>query len=224
MATFLELYTEVASLGGIAVSDEAASASAWAKGGLRAIARAGAWEWLRAQGDATLAAGTYLYDFETDFFRLDCKTVRYGGSGTGLDYRRMNWIDANLDPDWKDAATANGTPFYCSRFGNQLVVAAKPSAAFVAAHPTLYYYYWRTEAYSGALYLPDEFLEVAVQASLAYGMLQENDGRADSLLQRFNQIYLPEMRGARLDIGSNDEVMPPDWMLDGGSAWAYGDR
>ena len=204
--TFAQLSADVAAVGGLDYGEEQTTSDRWAKGGLRMIGRAGAWEWLRAHTSFSLTAGTYNYAFSTiasDLFRIDTRTVRVGAS-TYLEWGRIQNIDEFLGPDWKDAGADRETPAYVTRVGNSLWVARIPDAV-----ATVSFYYFRSEAYDGNLYLPDELYECAIEASLAFGFTQEDDPRADSMLQRFTSVHLPEMRSARLDIGRRDRMSLP---------------
>lgn len=214
--TFASLQTRVARRGGIDETDEATTAADWVKAGLNHISLMGAWSWLKtsltlpASGSQT--AGDYSYALPTDFFRLAAKSVRYGGKETKLVYRRIDWIDDYLGPDWKDSGSDNGTPRFITRVGNELWVAPKPSQDHLDDYPYLYGYYWRREPSSGTLYLPDEFEEAAICAALAEGWLQEDDPRADQQLRRLEQYWYPKMLGTTLEVGAGDQVEPAEWM------------
>lgn len=209
--TFAQLQAEVAAVLGIDNTDEATNAARATKAGLRAISRAGAWEWLHAVGSPiTLTAGTYEYSLASDIFRIDTKSIRTGGRNTVLTWRTQKWLDEYLEPDWKDSGSDNGTPQYATRFGTKLWLARKPDSSFAAN--TCKYIYWRSEPSSGNLYLPEEFTDVAVQAALAYWWLAEDDNRAESQLSKWNNFYLPELRGSKLDMNFEDQMYSPDWM------------
>lgn len=236
MATFDQLSQEVANIGGLEYAAESAKANAWAKAGLRHIARCAPWPWLRAQFSIALVADTYEYAFSTylsDCFRLDTRSVRYGaGREARLRWRNDDFIDAFYGPGWKDSGGVAGNPEFVTRFGNALWVARKPSVAFIASNPTLYGKYWRTENYDGTLYLPDEFFECAVHAALAHGWAEEDDARAEQYKQLFKTQDLVEMMGATLDVGAEDRMQIPAWAhhpyegindLDDEASWGYGD-
>ena len=211
--TFAQLQAEVSAVLGIDDTDESTNAARFTKAGLRAISRAGAWEWLHTYYSTgiTTTTGDYDYALPTDLYRLDTRSVRTGGRESYLGWRNIRWIDGHLGVDWKDSGSDNGTPEYVTRLGNNLWIATKPSLTWVTANAKLYFYYWLTEVSSGTLYLPDEYLDVAVQAALIYGMISEDDPRADSMLQRWQQVYLPELRGSKLDMHSGDQVLSPSW-------------
>lgn len=227
--TFTELTTEVTRLGGLGdATEDSASATAWAKGGLRMIGRAAPWTWLRISWTLSLVADQYAYalsSLDTNLWRLKVNSLRYAGTTTYLGWRTPEEIDSILEPTWKDAATAGGTPQYATHFGNNLWIAGKPSAAHIASYPSLYGYGWRKENYDGALFLPDEFFEIAVEASLAYGFTEEDDPRADNYLARAQRSIREEMMGAELDVGANMHLKMPSWA---GERWAgvanYGDE
>ena len=209
--TFAQLQAEVAAILGIDNTDEATNATRYTKAGLRAIGRAGAWEWLHATAaPVTLVAGTYDYALESDLFRIDTRSIRTGGKDSFLKWRKSDWIDGYLGPDWLDAAVGNGTPEYVTRYGNNIRIARKPDSTFAAN--TLKYQYWRSEPATGTLYLPDEFVDIAVQASLIYGMVAEDDPRSDGMLQKWNNVWLPEMRGVKFNMNDGDQINAPDWM------------
>lgn len=210
--TFAQLQAEVAAVLGIDNTDEATNAARFTKAGLRAIERAGAWEWLHAEGTAiTLTAGTYSYSLASDLFRIDTRSIRTGGRSTILSWRKQAWLDEYLEPDWKDSATANGTPQYATRVGNSLWIARKPDSTYAAN--TIKYLYWRSDVSSGTLYLPDPYVDIAVQAALIYSYLAEDDVRAESQLAKWNNFYLQELRGAKLDMHFEDQLYSPDWMI-----------
>ena len=224
--TFAQLSADVAAVGGLDYSTESTTSDRWAKGGLRRLSRAGAWEWLRAHTSFALTAGDYSYALSaiaSDFIRADTRTLRY--AGTYLEWGSAQAIDEKLGPDWKEAVAADhGTPQYATRVGQEIWVGKIPSVSFVASNPSIYLYYYRSEAFSGNLYLPDDFYDCAVDAALAFGFTQEDDPRAGEMLQRVEQVHLPAMRAARLDIGQGDRMATPLWMLDNGSGLAgYGD-
>jgi len=227
--SFSDAKAEVARIGGLDTdnADDAASATAWTKGGLRMIGRAGAWPWLRYAISFTMVADQYAYPLSgiaSDLWRLDSRSLRYGGQTS-----RLRWaatpesIDEQLGPAWKDASAASGTPQYATRMGADLWIANKPSQTFIDSNPTMSGYGWRHENYdedadinSGNLLLPDEFMEVIVDASLAHGWNEEGDQRAVEMLQRWRQVHLPEMMGVKLDVGAGDRMIPPDWAY-----WGY---
>lgn len=214
MATFTELSQEVARIGGLEYANESASSDAWAKAGLRAIARAGAWPWLKASFELSLVADQYAYNFSdiaSDLFRLNTRTIRYGGPNSFLRWVDEDTVDADLGPAWKDSGTDGGTPKYVFRFGNQLWLAKKPSAEFVASNAKIYGYYWREENFSGTLYLPDPFFECAVVASLAHGWAEEDDPRCEQYKGIWRNDSLPQMYGTTLDVGARDRMDPPTW-------------
>ena len=215
MATFAALSADVAALGGLTYADESDDSDRWAKGGLRLINRAGAWEWLHAHTTFALTGGTYAYAFSTiasSLFRIDTKSIRYGS--TYLDWYKSGEIDEILGPDWKDADAAEGTPAYVTRVGNSLWLAQIPGDTFVAANANAAFYYWRNENYTGTLYLPEDFYDIAVDASLAFGFTQEDDPRAESMMARFQKIHVPEMRATKMDMGQRDRMHEPGWMRD----------
>ena len=170
-----------------------------------------------------MTAGTYEYSLASDLFRIDTKSIRTGGRSTVLSWRTQRWIDEYLEPDWKDSDSVNGTPQYATRFGTKLWLARKPDTTYAAN--TIKYLYWRSDVSTGALYLPDDFLDVAVQAALAYWYLAEDDPRSESQLAKWNNFYLPELRGSKLDMNFEDQMYSPDWMfhtsdgMDGGFSY-----
>lgn len=218
---------EVAALGQLDTVDDANMVSVWAKGGLNRYVNAGAFVWLKNTFEVTLVEGQYSYpfnghdgddtdDFATDLFRFDTKSLRFGGKRTYLIWTPSHLaLDASLGPDWKDSATDNAGLQYATRFGNNLWVAKKPSASFIADHPTLYGYYWRSEntenGDAGILYLPDTFLEHVVIAALAYGLKTEDDPEWSRYQDLWRTVYLPEMFSATLDVGANDQMLTPNW-------------
>ena len=215
--TFAEVQSEVQRVGGLdsSIAADTTSGAAWTAMGLRAIVRAAPWSWLRRTIEITLVGDTYEYafsDFASDLFRLDAKSIRYGGKDDYLEWGAIESVDDVLGPDWKDSGTDAGTPEYVTRFGNNIWVAKKPSDDFVASYPILYGYGWRNEPSSGELYLPDPYFEVAVEASLAYGWYEEDDPRAQEKLAHLHRVLLPEMMGAQLDINAGDRLQEPAWM------------
>ena len=214
--TFAQLQAEVSAVLGIDDTDEATNAARFTKAGLRAISRAGAWEWLHTYYSTgiTTVAGTYAYALPTDLYRIDTRSIRTGGRNSFLGWRRQGWIDDQLGPDWKDSGSDNGTPQYATRVGNNLWVATKPSQTWVSSNALIYFYYWLSEPASGTLYLPDSYVDVAVQAALCYAYLAEDDPRADSMLNRWQNVYLPELRGAKLDMGDGNRMNDTAWMTD----------
>lgn len=224
--TFAQLQAEVAAVLGIDNTDEATNAARFTKAGLRAISRAGAWEWLRTHYSTGIVpvAGTYSYSLPSDLYRLDTRSIRTGGINSYLSWRKANWIDEYLGPDWKDSAADNGTPQYATRVGNNLWIARKPDSTWAAANTKIYFYYWMTEVSTGTLMLPDEYVDIAVQAALAYAYLSEDDSRSESQLAKWNNFYLPELRGTKLDMNFEDQMNSPDWMTftdDRGEGYSY---
>lgn len=205
-STFAQLSSDVAAMGGLDYTEEKVTSDRWAKGGLRMLNRAGAWEWLHTHTSFAFVANQYAYDLSTiasDLFRIATDTIRYGG--TYLQWGAAKSIDQVLEPTWKDGSGL-GTPQYAARVGNQLWVATVPNTAFVTDHPTGYFYYFRAENYTGTLYLPDEFYDCAVDSALAFGFTQEDDPRAQEMLMRVQQIHLTSMLGAKLDIGARNQM------------------
>lgn len=220
--TFTELVTEVKRVGGLGDSTEdGVSGTAWAKGGLRMISRAGAWPWTRCQWEVTLVENDYDYAFSaisSVLWRIDTKTLRYGGKSTEITWASPEGIDASLGPDWKDSSGTAAAPAYATRFGTDLWIAPKPSAAHIASNPKIYGYGWQTENIamtstinSGKLLLPDEFIEIAVECSLAYGFTEEDDPRAESKMNLARVLIREDMMGCKLDVGAHDRMLPPDW-------------
>ena len=213
--TFEDLETEIARVGGLDTdgTDDATSAEAWAKAGLRKLARAGAWPWLRYAWTYTFVALDYdiaISSLASDLWRIDTRSLRYGGKGTHLAWGTPESIDGRVGFDWREN-TIGGTPLYATRMGVELWIAPKPSATFVASNPTLYGYGWRSEPSTGTLYLPEEFLEVAVDAGLSFGWAEEDDPRAVEKERMFRQVHLPEMMSLHMDVGDLDRMFGPSW-------------
>jgi hypothetical protein len=219
---FTEFTTEVARVGGLGTStDDGTSATAWAKGGLRMICRAAAFPWLRVAWELTLVEGTYNYAFSgisAVLWRIDAQSLRYGGKGCELVWGSVAAIDAALGPNWKDSDAGNVTPQYAARFGADLWIAGKPSAAHIAAHPKIMGYGWQQENFaktatinSGNLLLPDEFIEIAVECALAFGFTEEDDPRAEVKMSMATKLIREDIMGCRLDVGTGDRMLPPDW-------------
>ena len=196
------------------------SVAAWAKGGLRLMSRAAPWPWAKVAFSWTLTADTYAYNLrsiDSTLIRVASKEFRYGGRTTYLKWRPVDILDRALEPSWKDASGSTGTPQYITRVGVQLWVAGKPSQAHIDSYPTVYGYGWRHENWDadaningGHLLLPDDFFEAAVECALAYGFHEEDDPRAETFLNRWLNVYKPDMLGA-LDPGANDRMVVPTW-------------
>lgn len=210
--TFAQLVTEVGRLGRWGTSDITSTsyghASAAAEAGLRRIETVAPWKWLEAAGSITVTtAGDYTYSMESDVFRLRSDSFRYGGIGTELEFRSgARGIDMALGPAWRDASTANGTPKMIARVGNELWIGWKPSAEWITAYGTIYYYYIRHEVLTGALYLPDAFFQFAVHAALAEGLKQKDDrlqGYYDDLFERSNRR---DMLACNLVVGASGSM------------------
>jgi len=219
--TFTELKDEVERYGGMGEGAlDVASVAAGAKGGLRMMCSAAPWPWMRMAFSWNLTAGTYAYnlrDIDATLQRVDAKEFRYDGGTSYLTWATVSSIDRTLEPSWKDDGTDSGTPEYIARVGTQLWVAGKPSAAHVSSYPSVYGYGWRHENWDedgdingGHLLLPDDFFEAAVQCSLDYGYHEEDDARAELFMQRWLNVYKPDML-ATLDPGSNDRMFVPSW-------------
>uniref|UniRef100_A0A6H1ZCF4 Uncharacterized protein n=1 Tax=viral metagenome TaxID=1070528 RepID=A0A6H1ZCF4_9ZZZZ len=222
MSTFTELKTEVSRASGMGKSSaDVENVAAWAKGGLRMIGRAAAWPWLRRSITVTLVADQHNYAFSTiasDLWRIDTKSLRYAGRDSYLAWGDPEQLDNQLGPDWKDSTGTSGTPQYACRFGVELWIASKPSTTFVASYPSVYGYGWRNENYTGDstinggnLLLPDEFFEIAVESSLAFGFLAEDDPRAGTELNRARMMIREEMMGAAIDLGAHKQMIVPGW-------------
>ena len=214
MATFATLSADVAAVGGLDYTSESVTSDRWAKGGLRMINRSGAYEWLHAYTSFSWVADQYNYPFSTiasDLFRIDTKSIRFGGSDSFLSWGHINRIDDILGVSWKDGAGL-GTPLYATRVGNSLWVATVPDAAFVSDYPSVFFYTSPTENYTGEIYLPEEFYDIAIDAALAFGFTQENDPRSREFQDRFRVTHIPAMFGAKMDIGNRDRLQTPEWM------------
>jgi len=189
--------------------------------------------WLRRSFEVTLVADQYNYamaDIASDLWRIDSKSLRYGDRSTFLTWGDLDAIDSELEPSWKDAATASGTPQYATRQGLELWIAGKPSEAFVADHPTLYGYGWRMEnisedsgANSGYLWLPQPLMGAAVTGALAYGWDEEDDPRADKMLGRFQNVWVPRLRAFEFDSNVNNTMIAPSFAYDNEIGDDYGD-
>jgi len=181
-----------------------------AEEGLRRVERTGAHIWLRASTSLTLVAGTYSYALASDVFRLRKDSFRYGGFESYLKWiDNAEEIDRILGPDWKDSATANGTPLYVSRLGNAVWVAPKASQAFIDDSTTsgaLNYYYLRHEPVAGTLYIPDTFFACAVHAALAEGLKQKDEKLQAYYENLFERVDKTDLIGTPLAVGSSAKL------------------
>ncbi|KKN16000.1 hypothetical protein LCGC14_0980250 [marine sediment metagenome] len=226
--TVAELEADIALVGGFDPDDESADIAKYRLAGLRAIARAGAWTWLRKSFSFTMEDDVYQYDMTDstynmdDLFRLDTKSIRSSGSTTVLTWRTLTQIDARLGPQWKDDDTDATQPIQATRVGNELWLAPKPGTEFIAATPTLHGYGWRREPTSGNLYIPEEFSQFAVNAALAFGLRADDDPEWREFFKIFQENIL-EMRGTTLNVGELDKVESPDWSTYDYDGWDSGD-
>jgi len=219
--TFTELTEEIRRVGGFGDSTEDdASVEAAAKMGLRMIGRSGAWPWLKTTITIPLVASTHNYVISSVcplIFRFDTHSFRYAGRDTYLEWATEKEIDFKLEPTWRDTGATTGTPSYICHMGAELWIAPKPSVTHIASYPNVYGQGWQIENFAGTaginggnLLLPDEFSQVAVHASLSYLWEEEDDPRSTAMLQRFNQIDLPQM-AAVIDVGQFDRMRTPAW-------------
>ena len=233
--TFTQLSAEVARVGGLGTSaDDLTSADAWAEQGLMKISTDGAFEWLRKAFEINLVADQYNYalsDIDETIWRIDSRSLRYGGRGSYLNWGQLDAIDSELEPSWRDSDGTSSTPQYATRVGLEIWVAGKPSAAFVAEHPKVEGFGWCTDNVAedatvngGKLLLPDPFFQAAVTAALAYGWDEEDDPRADKMLGRYQNLWLERMRSLELNVNANHAMIAPSYVYDASMGDDYGDQ
>ncbi len=170
----------------------------WGKAGIEFVENEDAWGYLRVAKTLTMVEDTYEYAWPDDIERFDASSLRYGGDGTHLAYRRRpENIDEELGPHWRTDTTQAGTPDRFVDFGRKFWLAPMPSATFVASNATLYYYAWMSDLYTiedddddaTELLIPRRGLEFYVTAALMVGLQQEDDPD----WQRFEQTFERQM-------------------------------
>lgn len=203
-----------------ATSDDYLDVLAWVQEAVRYLTKVNNWECHKAEWELTtattpaLTAGTYSYALRTlksDYRLLQGDAVYYADYRLEF-YAEIAEVDRRLGgPRWKRAAGASGVPLYASLLGNSLVLAPKPSAAFVSQYGTdgLYGYYWRSEAVSdvsATLFLYDDFFPDLVEVSLIFGLQQEDDAESRTQLNLWESKRLPLLRGHDPAPMSDDQV------------------
>ena len=202
------------------------------RGDLEAAAREGietvegedAWNWQRSAQTLTLAANTYEYAWPDALVRFEALSFHYGGSG--LRYvRRPENIDEKLGANWRTDSSRAGTPRYFAEFGRAFWLGPTPSAAFVAANPTVHYwgYVSDLETVDGIddtatfdqqdateLLLPRRALSCCVQAALPAILHQTDDTDWARMDQRF-QRTLQRLRGYNEAVRSEAYLERPDF-------------
>ena len=191
----------------------------WAKAGIEALEAEDSWSWLYQDFTITMVADTYSYDWPSGLEKFDANTFRYGGSGSYLSYaRRVENIDNYLGPNWRDTSGSTGTPAYFADFGRKIWIAQKPSAGFVTANPTLYFYGYTsdltaveaTPTSSTTLLIPFRAANVYVEAALMVGLQQEDDPDWKHYQGVFEN-NIQRLRGFDVSVASTDEVLLPEF-------------
>ena len=189
----------------------------WTKAGIELVEQEDAWDWLRVAETLTLVADTYEYAWPARLSRFDAASFRYGGAGTYLvNVDRPELIDVALGPNWRDAATASGSPEYYCGFGRTFWIARKPSATFLATNPTIYFYGWQSDLYTLTqsptdatnLAIPREHIEAYVNASLSVGLQQEDDPDWARLRQIHDQNMI-KLRSVDESVSADDGTRLP---------------
>ncbi len=187
-------------------ADEEADVQRWTEAGIERVENELPWNHLRGNMEITLVADTYSYAIPNGFRRPDAESLRWGGEGSYLIYkRRPENIDGAIGPQWKDTATTASQPIYWAESGPNLFIGPKPDTDFVAANPTLYGYGWQTDLYTIAnlvdatdktevdaltLLVPLWLRELYVIAALCEGLQQEDDSDWNNMENKYEKIIV----------------------------------
>ena len=189
--------------------------------GLEMFENANTWRYLRKTTTLALVADDYSYTWPSDIYKFDKNSFRYGGAGSYLQYiAQPEELDHHLGPQWRDTATASGSPYLITDMGREFWIAPKPSAAFVASNPTVYFYGWQsdlelwddgaTPSDTATLLLPRNYIRAVEEAALS-SLLQVED---DPDWKNFDQIAtrrIADIRGNQPEIAADEAMNKPDF-------------
>ena len=205
-------------------SDDYADVLAAVRLAVRYLQRVNDWDchkddWsLTASTSPALTAGTYKYDMrtlKTDFRKLQAGAVYWGDNSSRMEFHeQVEEIDRVMGPQWKRTSANNGNPVLAAMMGQQLILAPKPSQAWITANAEIYGYYYKAESLTtvgATLLFYEDFFEPLTEISLIYLLQQEDDADFRSLLQHWEQSRLQEMRGYDPSPQSTQQVAVPPW-------------
>ena len=210
-------------------TDDDTHVNYWLRQAIRYVQQVNDWPCHKTIFSITLTADDYDYDLTTLLTRFR----KIDGSSVRSNKRFYAWvdeieeIDAQLGPAWKDSASGGGTPQFASLMGQQLILAQKPDAAFVASNPTVDGYYFMGEDVTSASWLTTElklyedFFDDIIEMALIYGLQQEDDSEFRSQMSYWVNHRLPGLRGYDPTVLSNEVISGPDLWVEGSSERAY---
>jgi len=150
--------------------------------------------------------------------RFDGNSVRYQSTHLRL-VPSISRIDEMLGAAWKDSADG-GTPRYVTEMAQSMVFGARPSLAFVVTNPTVAGYYYRgedlsTDGYESAnLAMYDDFRPYLEELALVFALQQVDDTEFRTMLQQWDKLTLPEMRGYDHIPVDDEPISAPSWASD----------
>jgi hypothetical protein len=199
-------------------------ATRWIQQGVRYLQGVNDWACHKNEFSLTLANDDYDYAFSASSWptaaltrprKLQGDSIRYGSHF--LEWKdQVEEIDRLLGPQWKDSATTSATPRYATTYANQLVIAPKPSSAFVTANSLLNGYFFQGEDVtstnwedSDLVFYEDLFMPL-VDICNIFGMHQEDESALNIMLQRWERLELPNVRGYDFVLHSDEPIEVPD--------------
>lgn len=205
------------------VDGDALAVSRWRMMGLALMENAQDWWFLKTYAEITLSV-SLTFDLPAGFQKIAGNSLFFSNNRPVVFVEDPEEIDRNLGPEWKLSSHAGGSVEMATILGSSLYLAFKPNAAFVAANPTLGYYYYKAidpgtlaqqvaaatdaDTDTTALNLPTNLLPYALRAALIYGMQREDDTTLAMQIQEFKNDVV-QMRGLDHAVFDREPIKRP---------------
>jgi len=209
--------------------DDYTDVTLWIVQAARYLQRVNDWTCHKEEFSLTLTASTYIYPFSSAVWssaaltrprKIQGDSIRPIGTNNNL-----RWVDEIeeigrlLGGQWRDSATGDVVPKYATSRSNSLIVAGKPSAAFIADFATLEGYYFQSEQLDTSstdwettdFAFHEDFFMDLVDLSVTFGLQQEDESEFRTMLQQWNQVRLPELRGYDETPHSDEQLETVGW-------------
>ena len=214
-------------------TDDYVHVTRWMVQAGRHLQRVNDWSCHKEEFSLTLSEGVYKYAYAAAVWggaalvrprKFQGDSIRPVNTKRTLKWRdEIEEIDRGLGGQWRDSATANTTPQFVSMMGNQLIVAGKPSAGFIADFATLEGYYYLSEDFvtSGDDWettdfkFYDDFFMDHVDLCIIFGMQQEDESEFRTMLAHWDRTRLPELRGYDPTPHSDEQLNRVGWVAEG---------
>ena len=158
-----------------------------------------------------LVADQQDYEFPSDY------SGRVKGDSFAMSNTPIAWMDTReemdraLGPKWRDGSTT-GAVRAVTQMNDSFYLGYTPDSAFVAAHPTISYVYYRNVDYSSgsnSLGMPRSLRPHLVKLACIMGAYEEEERERARLWQEFWQRDVVHIRGIDWSVMSSETIKRP---------------